>query len=186
MGKTYVSIDDKLSEFIRAQQMFFVATAPLSPDGLVNVSPKGLDSFQILDEKTVAYADLAGSGIETVAHLNENGRIVIMFCAYEGAPKIVRLHGRGEVVDPNHPDFEQLREKFPSYTGLRCFIRVHCERIADSCGWGVPLYEYRGQRNQLIDWADKKGIDDIKEYQRQKNAHSLDGLPGIQIDGDQA
>jgi hypothetical protein len=102
MGKTYDSIDAKLSEFIQAQQMFFVATAPLADEGSINLSPKGLESFQILDERTVAYADLAGSGIETVAHLNENGRIVILFCAFEGAPKIVRLHGRGEVIDPGH------------------------------------------------------------------------------------
>jgi hypothetical protein len=184
MGKTYDSIDDRLREFIQAQQMFFVATAPLASDGSVNLSPKGLESLQILDDQTVAYADLAGSGIETVAHLNENGRIVIMFCAFEGAPKIVRLHGSGDVIDPSHAEFSSIQKKFPAYTGLRCFIRVRCERISDSCGWGVPLYEYQGQRNQLIDWADKKGIEDIKDYQLRMNRHSIDGLPGIEIDGD--
>jgi predicted pyridoxine 5'-phosphate oxidase superfamily flavin-nucleotide-binding protein len=182
MGKVYDTIDDKLGEFIGAQQMFFVATAPRAEDGHVNVSPKGLDSFLILDELTVAYADLAGSGIETVAHLRENGRIVIMFCALEGAPKIVRLHGRGEVIDPAHADFPDLRDRFPPYTGLRTFIRVTCDRISDSCGWGVPLYNYAGQRSQLLDWADKKGIDDIKAYQQQMNLHSVDGIPGIEID----
>lgn len=183
MGKTYDAIDDRLAEFIRAQQMFFVATAPLASDGCVNLSPKGLASFQILDERTVAYADLAGSGIETVAHLNENARIVIMFCAFTGAPKIVRLHGRGEVIDPDHDDFANMQKRFPPYTGLRCFIRVDCMRISDSCGWGVPLYEYQGQRSQLIDWADKKGIEDIKAYQQRMNRQSIDGLPGIKIDG---
>ena len=119
MGKVYDSIDQRIAEFIAAQQMFFVATAPLDADGKVNLSPKGLESFQILDEQTVAYADLIGSGIETVAHLKENGRIVIMFCALEGAPKILRLHGRGEVIDPSHPEFQELQKHFPDYTGLR-------------------------------------------------------------------
>jgi hypothetical protein len=186
MGKTYDSIDAKLSEFIQAQQMFFVATAPLADEGSINLSPKGLESFQILDERTVAYADLAGSGIETVAHLNENGRIVILFCAFEGAPKIVRLHGRGEVIDPGHTEFLSFQTRFPAYTGLRCFIRVSCDRISDSCGFGVPLYQYQGQRSQLIDWAAKKSIEDVQAYQQRMNRHSIDGLPGIRIDGEQA
>ncbi len=182
MGKTYDSIDETLSKFIQAQQMFFVATAPLASDGNINLSPKGLDSLRILDEQTIAYADMAGSGIETVAHLRENGRIVIMFCAFNGSPKIVRLHGRGEVIGPNHPDFLQLSESFPSYIGLRCFIRVRCDRISDSCGFGVPLFDYRGQRSQLVDWAEQKGIEDLREYQYRMNRTSIDGLPGIEID----
>ena len=186
MGKTYDSIDDRVSSFIRAQQMFFVATAPLADDGSINLSPKGLDSLRILDERTVAYADMAGSGIETVAHLNENGRIVIMFCAFQGPPKIFRLHGRGEVIDPGHSDFATLAKAFPAYTGLRCFIRVRCDRISDSCGFGVPLFEYQGQRSQLVDWAAGKSIDDLREYQQRMNRTSIDGLPGIEIDRDEA
>ena len=186
MGKTYDSIDDRLSTFIGAQQMFFVATAPMAEDGCVNLSPKGLDSLRILDPQTVAYADMAGSGIETVAHLKENGRIVLMFCAFDGPPKIVRLHGHGDVIDPAHPDYSSLCKSFPAYTGLRCFIRVRCDRISDSCGFGVPLFEYRGQRSQLVDWAAKKSIEDIREYQHKMNRHSIDGLPGIEIDRGQA
>lgn len=184
MGKTFDCLDASVSTFIQAQRMFFVATAPLAESGKINLSPKGLDSFQILDPQTVAYADLAGSGIETVAHLKENGRIVIMFCAFESAPRIVRLHGRGEVIDRNHPDFFDMHAKFPPYTGLRCFIRVRCDRISDSCGWGVPLFQYQGQRSQLIDWAAKKSIDDLQEYQQRMNHHSIDGLPGVAIEPD--
>lgn len=185
MGKTYDSIDDSVSKFIRGQQMFFVATAPLAADGSINLSPKGLDSLRILDERTVAYADMAGSGIETVAHLKENGRIVIMFCAFQGPPKIFRLHGRGEVIDPQHPDFSALERSFPAYTGLRCFIRVRCDRISDSCGFGVPLFAYQGQRSQLVDWAASKSIEDLREYQHRMNRTSIDGLPGIELDRDE-
>lgn len=179
MGKQYERIDSRLAGFISKQQMFFVATAPASSEGLVNVSPKGLDSFRILDDTTVVYADLIGSGIETVAHVRENGRIVIMFCAFEGAPKIVRLHGRGEVIDPTHADFDALTSHFPKFTGLRCFLRVDCHRISDSCGFGVPLYTFAGQREQLTDWAERKGEPNLDEYIAVNNASSLDGLPGL-------
>lgn len=182
MGKVYDGIDDSLKEFIQRQQMFFVATAPLSGDGLVNLSPKGLDSFRVLDEKTIVYADLVGSGIETVAHLKENGRIVVMFCAFDGRPNIVRLHGRGDVIEPGHDDFEHFKSSLPELAGLRCFIRVHCERISDSCGFGVPLYEFKGHRTQLTDWATNKGEEAVVQYQRDNNAASLDGLPGIAVD----
>jgi len=179
MGKVFDTIDDSLADFIGRQQMFFVASAPLSKEGKINLSPKGLDSLRILDNHTVAYADLVGSGIETVAHLQENGRIVLMFCAFEGPPKIVRLHGHGEVIAPAHKDFQQLRGQFPELAGLRCFIRIHCDRISDSCGFGVPLFEYTGQRSQLTDWAKVKGDEALAKYQREKNAKSLDDLPGI-------
>ncbi len=179
MGKTYETIDDSIRAFIERQKMFFVATAPLAADGLVNLSPKGLDSLRVLDDQSVAYADLTGSGIETIAHLKENDRIVVMFCAFEGAPKIVRLHGVGEVVEPAHPEFEQLRSLFPEYTGLRSIIRVQCSRISDSCGWGVPTYGYEGERSQLLDWAVQKGAGGVALYQQEVNATSLDGLPGL-------
>ena len=183
MGKIYETIDDSLREFIGRQQMFFVATAPLSDDGLVNLSPKGLDSLRILNGRTVVYADLTGSGIETVAHLKENGRIVIMFCAFEGTPNIVRLHGRGEVIEPRNSDFSGLRDLFPKYDGLRSLIRVDCHRISDSCGFGVPMYEYKGQRSQLIAWADRQGVTGVAQYQRKMNRVSLDELPGLTLPG---
>lgn len=179
MAKLFEVIDNSLADFIQRQKMFFVATSPLSEEGHVNLSPKGLDSFRILDARTVAYADFVGSGIETIAHLKENGRIVLMFCAFEGPPKIVRLHGRGEAIEPAHAEFATLSALFPEYAGLRAFIRVHCTRISDSCGYAVPLYEYQGERSQLLDWAERQGPEGLVEYQQQKNTHSIDGLPGV-------
>lgn len=179
MGKVYESIDDRITEFIQAQQMFFVGTAPLGGEGHVNLSPKGLDSFRILDEQTVLYLDLAGSGVETVAHLRENGRIVLMFCAFTGAPKIVRLHGVGEVIAPGHADFDELSELFENYTGLRSIIRVRCTRVSDSCGYGVPKYQYVGQRTQLVDVWEQRGHDRVQQSIRERNNVSIDGLPGF-------
>lgn len=186
MGKTLERIDEKLQEFISKQAMFFVATAPLGQDGHINVSPKGLDSFRIIDDNTVIYVDLAGSGIETVAHLQENGRIVVMFCAFEGAPKIVRLHGHGTVIDREHPDFEHWRSEFKSLEGVRSFIKIHCDRISDSCGFGVPLYELKGQRTQLTAWADCKGEEGVTAYIQEKNQQSIDGLPGLVTESNEA
>lgn len=178
MGKTYDGIVPKLHELIEKQKMFFVATAPLSPDGHVNVSPKGLDgTFAILDERTIAYLDLTGSGVETIAHLRENRRICLMFCTFEGAPKIVRIHGVGDVVEPGHEEFSELSAHFAQYPGVRSIIRVRATRISDSCGYGVPLYDYKAERDQLQRWAKSKGEDGVARYQRDKNAESLDGLP---------
>ena len=179
MGKVYDGIEDSVRDFIQSQKMFFVATAPLSESGHVNLSPKGLDSFRILDPQTVVYADLTGSGIETVAHLKENGRIVLMFCAFEGTPNIMRLHGKGEVLESHHPDFSGLKQLFPEYDGLRCFIRVCCHRVSDSCGWAVPKFEFVCERTQLTDWAKNKAGSGIKKYQQENNLNSLDGLEGI-------
>ncbi len=179
MGKLYDAIEGKLADFIRAQRVFFVATAPLAKDGLVNLSPKGLDSFRILGPRTVAYLDLTGSGIETVAHLKENGRVVIMFCAFDGPPRIVRLHGRGEAIEPGAPGFADLAARFPTYPGIRSVIRVECRRISDSCGFGVPRMAFEGDRTQLPAYAERKGPDGIEEYKAAKNARSLDGLPGL-------
>lgn len=179
MAKVFDGIELPIREFIEQQKMFFVATAPLAADGHVNLSPKGLDSLRILDDRTVVYADLTGSGVETIAHLKENRRIVLMFCAFAGAPKIVRLHGVGEVIEPGHADFEQLKSHFSTLQGLRSFIRLKCERVSDSCGWGVPVMEYVEDRSQLIAWADKKGSTAISEYQQENNSQSLDGLPGV-------
>ncbi len=179
MGKVYAQIDEPLSQWILAQHMFFVATAPLAGDGLVNCSPKGLNSFAILDPMTVAYLDLTGSGVETIAHVRENGRIVIMFCSYETAPKIVRLHGRGEVFEPTVPKFATLRQHFPDLPGVRSIIRITLERISDSCGFGVPLYEYVADRQALVHFAEQTGADGLPAYRDKNNRSSIDGLPGV-------
>jgi hypothetical protein len=179
VGKVYAEIDERIRAFIDAQHVFFVGTAPLAHRGHVNVSPKGLDTLRVLDSRTVAYLDLTGSGVETVAHLRENGRITIMFCAFEGAPKILRLNGRGTVIEPDDPVFAELYAQFPPFPGVRSVIRVAVERIADSCGYGVPLHHYEGERAQLREWAERKGPDGVRAYQAEHNATSIDGLPGV-------
>jgi hypothetical protein len=179
MGKVYATIDEKLKAWLAAQKIFFVSTAPLSPSGHINCSPKDGASFRVLDEQTVAYLDLTGSGVETISHLKENGRIVLMFCAMEGAPKIVRLHGQGEPIEPGHPDFESIRAMYEDVTGLRAFIQIRVTRISDSCGFGVPRYEFRGDRSQLKEWAEHKGEPGLALYRQQKNSRSIDGLPGV-------
>ena len=179
MGSVYSGLDGTVRAFIEQQQMFFVATAPLDAAGHVNLSPKGLDSLRILDERTVAYLDYVGSGAETIAHLRENGRIVIMFCAFQGPPKILRLHGRGEVLEPQDDEYAALRVQFPSASGSRAVIRVAVERISDSCGFGVPRYAFDAHRTQLEAWAERKGESGLRQYQQEKNAASLDGLPAL-------
>lgn len=179
MGKVYEEIDARNAAFIRRQHVFFVATAPRSDTGLVNLSPKGLESFAILDPLTVAYLDLVGSGIETVSHVRENGRIVFVFCAFEGPPRILRLHGRGDVVEPGDPEWDQLAGHFPARSNARSVVRARLQRIADSCGYGVPTYRYEGQRSQLDQWAEKRGVEGIASYKKEHNHHSLDGLPGL-------
>jgi hypothetical protein len=179
MGKTYNEITPDLLKWIKKQKVFFVGTAPLSGEGHINVSPKGLDSFRVLDEHTVAYQDLTGSGIETIAHLQENGRIVIMFVGFEGPPKIVRLHGRGEPVMPEHPDFATLEKFFADHPGTRAYIRITLDRISDSCGYSIPLYEYKGDRDVLDKWTAAKGPDGMIEYRQVKNQQSIDGLKGL-------
>ena len=179
MGKIYDEITPELAAWLQAQQMFFVATAPLAADGLVNCSPKGMDTFRILGPREVAYLDLTGSGIETIAHLRENGRIVFMFCAFSGGPKIVRLHGKGEAVAIGSPGWDELHAQFPSYPGARAIVRASLVRISDSCGFGVPRYQYQEQRDTLPRAAEAKGPAVLQQYRRQKNALSLDGLPGL-------
>jgi len=178
MGRTYDAIDERMAEFLRAQHVFFVGTAP-AEGGHVNVSPKGLDTFAVLGPHTVAYLDLTGSGIETIAHLQENGRITLLFCAFEGPPRIVRLYGRGSVVVVGSPEFASLAPRFGSYVSARSIVEVTIDRIADSCGYGVPLYRYEGERSQLLEWADRKGPDGIATYQAERNGTSIDGLPGL-------
>jgi hypothetical protein len=179
MGKLYSEIDDTLRDFIAAQHVFFVATAPLAAGGHVNLSPKGLEGLHVLGPTRVLYVDFVGSGVETIAHLRENGRIVLMFCAFEGKPKIVRLHGRGRVVESRDPDFGEFGCFLPADQAVRSVIVVDVDRISDSCGFGVPLYEFLGQRSQLVAWSAKKGPEGLVEYQEKRNAASIDGLPGL-------
>lgn len=177
MARTHANIGDDLREWIRAQQVFFVGTAPLSGEGHVNCSPKGGDTLRVLDDQHVAYLDRTGSGAETIAHLRENGRIVVMFCAFTGPPRIVRLHGRGTIVLPSDPEFAALRPLFPPTPGGRALIKVEVSRIADSCGFAVPLYDFVAQRDQLDRWAEAKGPEGLAAYRRLKNQQSIDGLP---------
>jgi hypothetical protein len=179
LGKTYASIDERLAKTIQEQHVFFVATAPLDARGNLNLSPKGLDSFRILGPLTIAYLDLVGSGVETIAHLKENGRIVLMLCKFQGPPNTVRIHGMGRVVEPNAPEFPALAEKFPAYDSTRAIIVVNITRISSSCGFGVPLMKFEGDRPQLVAWAERKGAEGLKEYKQEKNRRSIDGLPGL-------
>ena len=179
MGKLYDEIDARLRAFIEAQHLFFVATAPAGASGHVNLSPKGLDGFRILGPRQVAYLDHVGSGAETIAHLRENGRIVVMLCAFEGPPRVVRLHGRGRVLEPQDPAFAPLRARFKAGVPARAVIAIDVERISDSCGYGVPRYDYVADRTQLDDWSDRKGAEGLETYQRTHNAQSIDGLPAL-------
>jgi hypothetical protein len=190
VGKIFERIDPQLRDWIAKQALFFVGTAPLDAEGHVNVSPKGpIGSLRVVDETTVAYLDIVGSGAETIAHLRENGRIVVMLCAFEGPPRILRLHGRGEVVTPGDARFEELLERCdfdePAIEeSRRSIVLVDVSRIADSCGYGVPLMSYEGEREHARKWAEKKmrvgGREAIADYQRTKNAESIDGLPALE------
>ena len=179
MARLHDAIDQNLREWIDAQHLFFVATAPSGPDGHVNLSPKGYDTFRVLDEHTVAYLDLTGSGVETIAHLRDNGRITFMFCAFEGKPQILRLFGRGEAVLPEDDRFATLAAAFPEVPGVRAVVRCDVERVQTSCGFAVPYMTFGSERETLNDWADRKGPDGLAEYHVAKNATSIDGLPGI-------
>lgn len=177
MAKFFDKIDERISKFIGKQQMFFTASAPLSSDGRVNLSPKGIDTFRILDDSTVCYLDLTGSGNETAAHISENGRLTIMFCSFAGAPLILRLYGKGEVVGQNSEKWNELSALFRGFPGTRQIIVLHVESLQTSCGYGVPVYEFKEQRKQLIQWAERKGEDGIETYWRNNNQTSIDGLP---------
>jgi hypothetical protein len=181
MGKVYSELDAKLIEFINKQKVFFVASAPLSGDGHVNVSPKGYDSLVILNSKSVAWLDMGGSGVETMAHIRENGRMTLMFCAFEGAASILRLYGKARAVQFDDPEFESWLKKFPAYEQARNIFVLHIDRIADSCGWAVPFMDFNRERDQLKRYKDNPQKD--KEYwqnrYRTNNARSIDGLLGI-------
>ncbi len=180
MGTVREAIDDRLAAFLDAQHVFFVGTAPTGAEGHVNVSPKGGPGmFAVLGPHRVAYLDLTGSGAETLAHLRDNGRITLMFCAFEGPPKIVRLHGRGRAVLPGDPDWAELAGRFPSHRGARAVVDVEVERVSDSCGYAVPLMRFEGERGLLDEWTARRSDEDISAYQRRKNAESIDGLPAL-------
>ena len=182
MGKIYEQITDKLEAFIRAQKMFFVATAPLSENGHVNVSPKGYDSFAVLGPNKVAWLDMGGSGIETMAHLKENGRMTIMFCAFEGAALIVRLYGKGEAVQFDDVRFPAMLEHFPGFAKARAIMVLDVTRVTDSCGWGVPFMDFKEERDQLKRYADnpERTAEDWAEKFYTRNALSIDGATGME------
>jgi hypothetical protein len=179
MGKAFAELDEANIQWIARQRMFFVATAPTAIDGLLNLSPKGLDSLAVIDAQTVAYLDLAGSGVETIAHVKQNGRLIIMLCAFEGPPRILRLWGRGEVIERGDARWAEMRARFPEMPGERSIIVLHVTRVQDSCGYGAPLYAYEKNRTTLTDWAAKKGPQGVDEYIARKNHKSIDGLPGL-------
>jgi hypothetical protein len=184
VGKTFEQIDGPLAEWLVAQPMFFISTAPLSDEGFINCSPKGnRNEFAVLGPQRVAYLDQTGSGIETIAHLRENGRIVVMFCSFSGPPRIVRLHGVGRSVVRDAPEFEALAELFPgaSAVGVRSIILVEVKRVSDSCGFGVPLMHFDDHRPTMEQWANRKGVDGIRDYWSEKNRRSIDDLEGLDI-----
>ena len=191
MGKVFDEIDEHLASWMARQPLFFTGTAPLDGDGHVNVSPKGpIGSLRVLGPRTVAYLDIVGSGSETIAHVRENGRIVIMLCAFSGPPRIVRIHGRGEIVTAGDPRFEELLERHgfegPQHDeSRRAIVIVEATRISDSCGYGVPLMSFEGHREHADLWAAKKlrtgGPEALRDYQRSKNSASIDGLPAVEL-----
>ena len=179
MGKLYDSIDDRLRHWVEHQKMFFVATAPRDDAGHVNCSPKGSDTLRITGPRSVAYLDTPGSGIETIAHLRENGRIVLMLCAFDGQPKIVRFHGRGRVLTPGGAEFAKHLPLFAPQPIVRAIIHVDVTRISDSCGFGVPLYAYEKGRTTGADYTRKMTDGQLRQYGADKNQQSIDGLAGI-------
>jgi hypothetical protein len=181
MGTEYTEIDERIQGWIGRQHVFFVSTAPSAPDGLVNCSPKGLDCLRVLGPREIAYVDTGGSGIETVAHLRENGRITLMLCAFDGPPKIFRFYGQGTSIEPHDDGFSELLAKFPEMPTARNIVSINVERIIDSCGFGVPLYEFRQHRDSLNNYFSKQSEEDILNYRRNRNSKSLEGLPGLTL-----
>jgi hypothetical protein len=177
MGKFHDRISDEHKKFIEKQHIFFVATAPLSADGHVNLSPKGLDCLRVLSPSRVAYMDLISSGNETSAHTLENGRITLMFCSFEGNPNILRLYGKGRTVLPGDAEWNELSARFTIYPSTRQIITADISTVQTSCGFGVPFYEYTGERDHHFKWAEQRGPAGLETYQQEKNLRSLDGLP---------
>jgi len=174
MATFYDEITEKQRDLIGRQHIFFVATAP--DQGRVNLSPKGMDSFRILNPNRVAYLDLTGSGNETSAHLRHNGRITVMFCTFEGPPRIMRLFGRGRVITQDNAEWADMAERFPNHPGSRQIMVIDVDQTQDSCGMGVPLYEYQGDREALVNGWEKRGPEGVRDYWKQRNTKSIDGL----------
>lgn len=179
MGRVFDGIDEALAEWIGKQPMWFVATAPLAADGHVNVSPRGHDSLSILSSHRLGWVDYTGSGVETIAHLRENGRICVMFCSFDHRPRIVRVHGIGRVALPGEPDYEDVVARHPAHPSTRAAIVVDVTRVSDSCGYGVPVMDLVGERDLLRLGAEKRGPDGLAAYRKEHNARSIDGLPGL-------
>ena len=179
MGRLFDGIDERLAAWIAAQPMWFVATAPLAADGHVNVSPRGHDSLSVLGTHRVAWVDYTGSGVETIAHLRENGRVCLMWCSYDRRPRVVRVHGRGSVAVPGDPEFDEVVARHPPHPSTRAVVVVDVDRVSDSCGYGVPLMELVGERDLLRLGAEKRGPEGLAAYRAEKNAVSIDGLPGM-------
>ena len=179
MSKTYKQLDGRLQKFICAQKMFFVGSAPRSDDGFINISPKGFDSFRILNPKTVAYLDYTGSGIEAIANIKENGRLVIVFCSFDEKPLILRLYGRATVIEKSDVEWRTLQPLFPDVPAARAIIKLPIQRITDSCGWGVPFYQYKGLRDQYPKYIEKVGRRGLRQAQLKSNMASINGLPGL-------
>ena len=175
MAKFYAELSEDLRDFIARQHLFFTATA--SGEGRINLSPKGMDSFRCLDAHTVAYLDVTGSGNETAAHLLADGRITLMFCSFDTQPVILRLYGQGRVIRPRDTEWNALSRHFPSLAGTRQIMVIRVESVQTSCGYGVPLYQYKGERDTLLRWAEKKGPRGLVDYWHEKNQVSIDGLP---------
>ena len=175
MSKFYTKLTSRLQKFIEAQKIFFVATAPVS--GRINLSPKGMDSFRVIDENRVLWLNVTGSGNETAAHLLENDRITMMFCSFEGAPNILRLYGKGKEIKEGDTSWNELISLFPETPGTRQIFDITIESAQTSCGMSIPFFEYQGERNELNEWATEQGKEGIKEYWENKNQTSIDGLP---------
>ena len=179
MGKTLPALDATLTRFIERQHLFFVATAPNGAEGHVNLSPKGYDTFRVLGPDRVAYLDLTGSGAETIAHLRQNGRITLLFCAFEGKPQLVRLYGRGRVLVAGDEGFDELVAGCPPQRGLRSAIVVDIERVSTSCGYSVPRFSYVEERPTLDEWCERRSPAQLDDYRAQNNSFSIDGLPAL-------
>ena len=175
MSKFYTKLTSRLQKFIEVQKIFFVATAPVS--GRINLSPKGMDSFRVINENRVLWLNVTGSGNETAAHLLENNRITIMFCSFEGAPNILRLYGKGKEIKEGDDTWNELITLFPETPGTRQIFDIAIESAQTSCGMSIPFYEYKGERNELNDWATEQGKEGISKYWEEKNQTSIDGLP---------
>lgn len=177
MGKQFTAMLPEHEEFIRRQHLFFVGSAPLSEEGHINISPKGHDSFRILSDNRVAYLDMTGSGNETSAHVHENGRVTIMFCAFEGPPNILRLYGTGTVILPGSSEWELLYPQFTPLPGARQIMAIDVHKVQTSCGYAIPFMTYNDERETLQRWSVQTGEEGLKKYRQEKNATSIDGLP---------